>query len=160
MRLSRTEKHRGKKKLNNRPLLAGAKGSVLSSLPSYLRISSHAKRSVPLLTSLYSSESEQSDNSTESISLRDGRVHKVREVRKLRLTPQTGDATPLCPRKQGYPENPHQMPDTKTGHPALHCLFPEGEGDGGSCRLHIQTGSEQTQTPLGTNSPQKILKPS
>lgn len=60
-------------------------------------------------------------------------------------TLKLGDATPLRPRKQGTRE-PHQTPDTKTVILALHCLFPEGEGDGGSCVFHIQTGSEQTQT--------------
>ena len=60
-------------------------------------------------------------------------------------TLKLGDSTPLRPRNQGTRE-PHQTPDTNTVILALHRLFPEGEGDGGSCVFHIQTGLEQTQT--------------
>lgn len=67
-------------------------------------------------------------------------------------------ATPLCPQ----PGDPRTSPNArhKNRHPCPPLLlFHEGEGEGGSCVFHIQTGSLETQTP-GTDwlTSQKILK--
>lgn len=80
-------------------------------------------------------------------------MHKVEAARKTEgpRDSQNRRALPRLAPNQGTRE-PRQTPDTKTIIPALHCLFPEGEGEGDSCILHIQTGSEETQT-LGTDSP-------